>query len=231
MIENLANIKAALRLNQTAYSAVLRQLRAGDTGLELYDIVAHACIRETGQAVPLTGDFLIGAECAGIAGLPAQAALKAGDTVIADLLTCVGDGFCDTTRTFFAGMPDAEVQKAYAAVLKALRAGEAMLRPGTLAKDIHAAVSAALVAEGQPPLPHHAGHRVGPSWMEQPDFVPECAAPIQAGMVVTLEPGVYSPGAYGIRVENNYLVTANGPVNLFPYPEELEAVLIDEYQA
>ena len=58
---------------------------------------------------------------------------------------------------------------------------------------------------------HHAGHRVGNDEIViEPRFVAECDEELKAGMIVTLEPGIYFPGKFGIRLENNYLITENG---------------------
>ena len=72
-----------------------------------------------------------------------------------------------------------------------MRAGESVLRAGTRAADVYAAVSKAFTDAGRAPLPHHAGHGIGLAHPEPPIFVPESDDVLLAGDVVTLEPGSY----------------------------------------
>ena len=71
-------------------------------------------------------------------------------------------------------------------------------------------------------MPHHGGHLVGPAPYLKPAFEDGCDDAVEAGGVCTLEPGVYFEGEWGMRVENDYLVTASGVENLFDYPREID---------
>jgi Xaa-Pro aminopeptidase len=125
------------------------------------------------------------------------------------------------------GPPSGELVKTYETVLGALREGEKTLRPGAVAGDIYKRVSDHLAAAGYSPLVHHAGHVVGDKELEEPDFTENAPGVLLAGMVVTLEPGVYREGQNGIRVENNYLITQDGYEPLFEYPEDINHFTID----
>ena len=153
--------------------------------------------------------------------------IKQGECVIADLLPQVDGTWCDTTRTFFLGEPGEELRRAYAALLVALRRGEACLRPGVTGDAVFQAVDQCLREQGYPGLTHHAGHAVGPAPLVEPDFVVGCQPPIQEGMVVTLEPGLYFENN-GMRIENNYRITAQGAENILRYTEEIEYFIIQE---
>ena len=217
-----ADFARAAAVNHAAYAAVRKALRPGMTGPELLAEISRAEILTAGGLTAFKGDFLIGRDTASIGGFSAETVAKPGDAVIVDLLSRVGGAHCDTTRTFFLGAPDDEQRRAYNAVLDALRAGEALLRPGVTAAEVYRAVSARLEAAGCDPLPHHAGHGVGCSWYEPPYFIPGCTTPLQAGMIVTLEPGVYLRDRFGVRIENNYLIEANGCRALFGGLTELD---------
>ena len=106
--------------------------------------------------------------------------------------------------------------------LEELRRALKSPQPGVTAAEVYRAVSARLEAAGCDPLPHHAGHGVGCSWYEPPYFIPGCTTPLQAGMIVTLEPGVYLRDLFGVRIENNYLIEANGCRALFGGLTELD---------
>jgi len=63
-------------------------------------------------------------------------------------------------------------------------------------------------------FPHHGGHGVGLSSFEDPHVIPGDETPLEPGMVIALEPGVYFPGRFGVRVERLYVVAADGGVEL-----------------
>lgn len=222
----MEHIEQALACNRAAYDAIRARLRPGVTELELLAAVEDAFARQAGQPLPYRYDLLSGRRAAAISGPATEKAVEAGECLIADLLPQYQGTWCDTTRTFFVGEPGQELRRAYAAVLQALRRGEACLRPGVTGEEVYREVDQCLRDLGYPGLVHHAGHAVGPAPLVQPDFVAGCQIPLEEGMVVTLEPGVYLEGN-GIRVENNYLVTAQGARELLHYPEEIEHFVVE----
>jgi Xaa-Pro aminopeptidase len=93
----------------------------------------------------------------------------------------------------------------------ALEAGETLLRPGQPAKEIDAAVRRHFAAHGlEAYFPTHSGHGLGLGHPEPPYLVPESTDTLEDGDVVALEPGLYVPGAGGMRFERNYLLTGEG---------------------
>jgi Xaa-Pro aminopeptidase len=92
-----------------------------------------------------------------------------------------------------------------------MRGGESVLRAGVKASDVHAAVFKPYADAGRPELfTHHAGHGIGLAHPEPPILVPDSTDVLQAGDVITLEPGAYQEGIGGMRIEHNYLITATG---------------------
>ena len=67
-------------------------------------------------------------------------------------------------------------------------------------------------------FPHHGGHGLGIGCFEDPHLIPSDTLPLEAGMVVAVEPGVYFPGRFGARVENVFVVTESGGVELRAEP-------------
>jgi len=98
--------------------------------------------------------------------------------------------------------------------IAALKAGESVLKAGTRAADVYAAVSSTFTDAGRAPLPHHAGHGIGLAHPEPPILVPESEDVLLAGDVITLEPGSYEQGIGGMRFEHNYLITETGAERL-----------------
>jgi len=118
----------------------------------------------------------------------------------------------DITNTLVVGGKAApEQQDLFQLVLEGLGAAEALLRPGTPVRDLHRVVDSRFrAATGDRGLVHHAGHGLGLGHPESPEFVPESDHALEAGMVVTLEPGMYGAPTGGVRLEHDYLITAQG---------------------
>ena len=223
----MEQIQKALECNRCAYERIRTTAAAGMTEQAVWEEILSAWEEAAGEPVrEHVYDLVSGERAAQIGGPATDRVLQKGDCLIADLLPKYRDGWCDTTRTFFIGEPDEEVRKAYGVLLEAIRVGEACLKPGVTGGEIFAAVDAFLKEKGYPGLPHHAGHAVGKTEQDDPDFLAGVDQPLCAGMVVTLEPGIYLEGKNGLRVENNYLITETGAENLFSYPEELEYFII-----
>lgn len=149
--------------------------------------------------------------------------IEVGDTVLLELGTVVEGYWSDLTRTVIAGHADSRQQDAYSAVLEAQQAGISALRQGVTGAEIHAAAYNALGARGWAEhYPHGTGHGLGFRYHEPfPLFLPSYNEPLVAGMVVTVEPGVYERGFGGIRIEDNLLVTKEGATSLSNFPKEL----------
>ena len=227
-MENIENIKRALGASKMIYDAVRASLREGVSEREIYDLVgktAGELLRD--QQWEYIGDFVSGERTAEIGGDATDRKMKPGDLFILDLSFRCGDGWCDTCRTFFLGEPSEEIRRAYDTVLRCQRVGELAVRPGVKASDIKLVMEAFMVSQGYGGhMPHHGGHGVGNAPYEKPAFEETCDMPVEEGKVITLEPGLYFENRFGMRVENNYLVTKNGLVNIFDYPRELEYFII-----
>jgi Xaa-Pro aminopeptidase len=100
--------------------------------------------------------------------------------------------------------------KAYRVVRDALHAGVESVRPGVRARDLDAMLRDRVREGGYDSYPHHSGHGIGVSYHEEPRIVPYNENTLEAGMIVALEPGVYLPGAGGVRLEHVVLVTRDG---------------------
>lgn len=215
-------VKSALELNEAAYQAIRRDLKPSMTELDVYGMISAAYHAAAGEVIPFAGDIISGKGSALIGGMPTNRRIEMGDAVIVDILPERNGCFCDTTRTFFTGEASRLQRSVYQCVREALERGESLLRPGVSGKGIYEAVNEVIVKNGYPELAHHAGHGVGLSRYEAPYFIPGCEIPLQEGMIVTLEPGIYMEARFGVRLESNYLITAEGCINLFPYSTDIE---------
>ena len=218
-----SGVRRALEANRAAYEALRAGLRVGMTEQEAYNLVKGAVDRVCGdEPHEFIGDFVGGARTGSIEGPPTDYVLQAGDLFILDLSVKRGETWSDTCRTFFLGEPTQKQREAYAAVLACQDVGVANVRAGVAASSVRPPMMDVLARHGlDGKMPHHGGHLVGPAPYLKPAFEEGCDDRIEAGDICTLEPGVYFDGEWGMRVENDYLVTEDDLENLFDYPREL----------
>jgi Xaa-Pro aminopeptidase len=132
-------------------------------------------------------------------------------------------GYCsDMTRTVYLGKPKAEERRAYGAVLEAQEAAVAAVAAGASCGDVDEAARGVLRREGfAEAFSHSTGHGVGLEIHEPPRVGSGQTTRLRSGMVITIEPGVYLPGRFGIRIEDMVAVTRTGGQVLTPSPKAL----------
>lgn len=223
----LKGIRKCLALNAAVFRDLSRSIRSGVTELDVYHRILTVLAEETGEPAEIRCDILSGERTAWIAGGPTRRVLQEGEPLIVDLLVRHDGYWSDTTRTFFAGDPTPEQLAVHVAVCRALRAGEEALRRCSTAGEVDRAVKESLAADGYAGrMEHHSGHGLGYEPYGAPYFVRTSSEALEPGMVVTLEPGAYFPGRFGIRLENAYLLEESGVRPLFDFPEEPEAFIL-----
>ena len=136
------------------------------------------------------------------------------------------NGYCtDCTRTFHFGKPDSEYEKIYAIVLEAYLAAEAKARVGNNLEDVDLAARAVIEKNGYGEyFTHRTGHGIGIDGHEGDSVNKGVKVPIEPGMVFSIEPGIYLPGRYGVRLENCVAVTKTGIEVLHNLPRELKII-------
>lgn len=156
---------------------------------------------------------------------PDGTVLKEGDVVLFDV-GCRQDEYCaDMTRTFFFGEPDEEQRRVYEIVRQANEAGRAAVHPGARFCDIDGAARKVIEDAGYGPyFTHRLGHQIGLDVHEPGDVSSVNEACVQQGMCFSIEPGIYLPGRFGVRIEDLVIVTENGCEVLNAYPRELETL-------
>ncbi len=206
-------LRRSMRAGEAGLAAALEKVRPGMTELDVYLIVQNAAMTELGEQVIVYGDFASGPRCArDKGGSPTSRKIEPGDLLLLDFSVIVSGYRGDFTNTFaVGGGPTPGQRELFAACVGALHAGEAVLKPGSAARDVDAAVRGHFRALGLDQyFPTHSGHGLGLGHPEPPYFVPESSDTLQTGDVVALEPGLYVEGTGGMRYERNYLITANG---------------------
>ena len=137
--------------------------------------------------------------------------LRKNSAVLLDF-GCVYNGYCsDITRTYFYGKPDAEFKKVYSIVEQAQKAGVKKVKAGVKAYDVDKVCRDHITAAGFGEyFIHGTGHGVGLEIHEPPALNTKSKEILRAGMAVTVEPGIYLYGKFGVRIEDSVLVTKNG---------------------
>ena len=133
------------------------------------------------------------------------------------------DGWCsDTTRTLCIGKPDEEMIRVYETVLKAQEAGIKKTRAGVTGRAVDARARAVIEKAGYGDyFGHGFGHGVGLEVHEAPNASKSSKEVLQAGAVISAEPGIYLPGRYGVRIEDVLYVTESGCENITYLTKEL----------
>lgn len=155
--------------------------------------------------------------------MPSNRYLQDGDFVTMDF-GCTYEGYCsDMTRTIHIGQTvDHEMQKVYDTVLKAQLAALDMVRPGVVCSEVDKCARDIISDAGYGAyFGHGLGHSVGLYIHEEPRFSMKCDAVLEPGVVITVEPGIYLPGRFGVRIEDMIVVTEDGYRNLATSPKEL----------
>lgn len=155
----------------------------------------------------------------------ANYAIQSGDALLFDF-GARADGLCaDITRTFFVGECSDTQRAVYETVLAANRAGHAATRPGARAADVDDAATRVLEESAyQELIRHKTGHGLGRDVHEDPYIMRGNEETLEPGMVFTIEPGLYRSGEFGVRIEDDVLVTDNGVESLTAFDKSLQII-------
>ena len=221
----LALMREASRLNDEAIRRTIAGLREGMTELEASALYLANARAVGGSGCSFEPLICFGAGCAEPHHASDDTRLKKGDAVIIDV-GLVYNSYCsDMTRTVFFGEPSPEQQKVYDVVRRANEAGRAAVRPGLPMKLFDRAARQVIEDAGYGPFfTHRTGHGIGLEVHEFPDNSATSEIIAQPGMVFSVEPGVYLPGQYGVRIEDLVTVTDTASETLNAEPRELRVV-------
>lgn len=151
--------------------------------------------------------------------------VKAGDALLLDFGARYGGLCADITRTFFFSHCSDEAREVYQTVLEANRKALAVTKPGATAHQVDDAATAHLEASKfADRIRTKTGHGVGRDIHEDPYIMRGNHMPLEAGMVFTIEPGLYQLDKFGVRIEDDVLVTADGVRSLTSFPRELTVI-------
>ncbi len=209
--EEIAAMRESSHLNDRVLSALMETVREGDTEAGLgrrYVDIARSMGAAGCSFAPL---ICFGPHCAEPHHDSDETPLKPGDSIIFDVGLNLNRAMSDMTRTVFFGEPTEEMKRVYELVRRANLAGKAAVKPGVRMCDIDRAARAVIEAAGYGPFfTHRTGHNIGIGVHEPPDVSAVCEVVAQPGMIFSIEPGIYLPGKFGVRIEDLVVVTEDG---------------------
>jgi Xaa-Pro aminopeptidase len=221
----LERIRAAAALADAALTEVLEQGLAGRTARDVALDLEVAMRRRGAEAVAFPPIVASGAHGALPHAVPRDVEIATGTLVVIDWGAQLDGYASDCTRTFATGELDARDAAIYRVVLEAQEAALAAVRPGPTGREVDAVAREIITAAGHGEhFGHGLGHGVGLEVHEGPRLSARGETALAPGMVVTIEPGVYVPGAVGVRIEDLVVVTEDGSDVLNGLPKTLRTV-------
>jgi Xaa-Pro aminopeptidase len=215
--DELDRLLHAYELSWTAQAAVAEAMAGAASELELFTAAHAAAQLAHGAPIDFYADLVSGADTAKVGApvhVPGPTRPAAGEPIVADLVIGADGYWGDTAETHLTG-GNPEVEAVRTALIEILADCGGALRPGITGAEVFTRMHDQVLERfpgGE--LPHHAGHGVMLTAFEDPHMVPSDRTSLEPGMVISLEPGVYFAGRFGARVENTFLVTPGGGVEL-----------------
>ena len=222
----VAALEGAIRISEAALADALDQVRVGMTETQIQTLLTQALFAH-GAEEHAFGPIVAASDNSARPHAHARPdyAVCDGDALLLDF-GARSDGFCaDITRTVFVGHASAEAQAVYDTVLRANLRGHEVTRPGATAHQVDDAVTAVLEASPYSDrIRTKTGHGLGRDVHEAPYIMRGNHQALEPGMVFTNEPGLYKIGAFGVRIEDDVLVTETGCRSLTGFPKLLMVV-------
>jgi Xaa-Pro aminopeptidase len=209
--EEIQLIKKSVLLNEQVFQSVHKTLAPGMTELEIA-LALEQTMRKMGAEGPSFETIVaFGSNAAKPHAVPTDRVLQEGEIVLIDM-GLVLQGYCsDMTRTFVIGKPKKKFRQRLRVVRKAQLAGIKAIRAGAVCREVDQQARKVITDAGYGDFfGHSLGHGVGLAVHEAPGLGPRNRKKLQAGMIVTIEPGIYLPGWGGIRLENMAVVREDG---------------------
>ena len=221
----VAIIRKAIRIQQAALEAVMPTITPGLTELEVCARLEYE-MKSRGSTGPAFDTIVAAAANSSRPHYhPGKPKTRRNQVLLIDFGATVDGYRSDMTRVLALGRWPRELREVYGVVLRAHRAAARALEPGALCADIDAIARDVIARAGYgDKFGQSLGHGLGMDVHEQPSLA-QRAGPrdvLEVGHVVTIEPGIYLPGLGGIRLEDDYLVTADGAKNLCSLTMDIE---------
>ncbi len=220
--EEIENIKKAQSIAEDAFKHILTFIKPGVTekqiALELdFYMLSHGAEALSFETIAVTGK-----KTSMPHGVPDDTIVKDGDFITMDFGAVYKGYHSDMTRTIAVGSVTDEQKEIYNIVLKAQESALSVLKKGLPCAEADKAARSIIEDAGYGEyFGHGTGHGVGVEIHESPNLSPRSTLKLRAGNIVTVEPGIYIPDKFGVRIEDMALITQKGYENLTSAPKEL----------
>ncbi|MBI9017625.1 MAG: aminopeptidase P family protein [Phycisphaerae bacterium] len=220
----IAQITKAIRIAEKSLAETLKIVKPGMTELQLAAHLEYQ-MQMNGALMPgFPSIVAFGLRAAQCHAVPGSTRLKKNVPFLIDFGAKYNGYISDLTRCFCIGKIRPEFADAYKYVLEAQLKAIDTIAPGVPLADVDAAARSVIPAKMC--YSHGTGHGLGLNVHEAPGFSPKATGNCEAGMVLTVEPGIYIGDKFGIRIEDDILVTAKGHKVLSKLPKGLDSVIL-----
>ncbi|MBK5462330.1 M24 family metallopeptidase [Peribacillus sp. TH27] len=219
----MVKIREACRLADVAIEVGVNEIHEGKTEMEILAAIEFEMKKAGVSQMSFSTMVLTGKNGASPHGTPGITKVQRGDLVLFDL-GVVFEGYCsDITRTVAYGDINDKQADIYETVRKAQEAAVTASKPGVFCSEIDLTARNIIRNQGYGEyFPHRLGHGLGISIHEYPSLTETNSLELQAGMVYTIEPGIYVPNVAGVRIEDDLYITDTGCEVLTKYPKSLQ---------
>ena len=218
----ILRIRRAVELGSSLFQTACQNIRPGAREVEVAAAMEFAARRAGAEGMSFPTILAAGPRSAIIHGRASSARIPKRGFVVCDFGVILA-GYCsDRTRTVHVGQPSKQARELYDAVLEAQQAAIAAVGPGVSAGEVDAAARNVLRKRKLARyFTHSTGHGLGLEIHESPRVAAGQSQKLEPGMVITIEPGAYVPGKWGVRIEDVVVVTPSGCEVLSPTDKEL----------
>ncbi|HOC34518.1 MAG TPA: aminopeptidase P family protein [Ruminococcus flavefaciens] len=208
-------IKMAQRIAEMSLEELMPFIKAGRTEREIALELNRLMFKNGAEDLSFETIVLAGKNTSMPHGVPSDKKVEEGEFVLMDFGAVYNGYHSDMTRTVCVGKPSEEMEKVYNIVLQAQEAGIAAARAGIVGSALDKVSRDIIEKAGYGEcFGHSLGHGVGLEIHEKPNASPNYKLPLGCGAVVTVEPGIYIEGKFGVRIEDFVILTENGCENL-----------------
>jgi Xaa-Pro aminopeptidase len=233
----IAQIRAAIKIAEKAFAMFRAMLRPDDTEKELTDALESYVRKAGGTASAFAPIVAVGPRAALPHAPPSSHRVSENPLLLIDWGAQGAFYKSDLTRVLWtynngafpgASKPSDKLRAVHTVVAEAQRRAIAAMRPGTSSKTVDSIARGYIAEQGYGEFFNHGlGHGFGLMIHEEPFFRPNTDVTLEAGMVVTCEPGIYLPDWGGVRIEDDILITPDGPEVLTRCPRELDECIVE----
>lgn len=214
--------KTACRIASEAFDHMLGIIKPGMTEIQLAAELEYFMRSKGAEGTSFDTILIRGAKTSLPHGVPGNDKVETGDFVLMDY-GCKYHGYCsDMTRTVAVGKPSQKMVDVYNIVLEAQMACCDQIKAGIIGADAHKIAADIIDKAGYGEyFGHGLGHGTGLEIHENPRYSPVWKLPIKENTIVSIEPGIYLPNEFGVRIEDLALVTKTGIINFISAPKDL----------